>query len=279
MPGSNFFTPRFRWVFLALLAFIVPAAHTQDKPKNEKVIFSFVVCSDLHMADNRAGEPTAVEKFKHMLERAKSIKPQPDFIVVTGDLHVEPFLAMLQKEKPAIPIHVTPGNHERRNYRELLEKTFPDDFKGKDFYSFRHKNVLFIMMSDAADNGDHVGHLDSEGIRGQDQSIWIEEQLASNPKGLSLLFAHIPMHPQGKAEGMYLATNDQKFLRELILKYKPAGLFFGHLHQRQEFKIGKSPVYVTPSLNWNFATQPQGFFAVYVYKDRIDPQFIRLNEK
>jgi predicted phosphodiesterase len=271
------------FLFLSILLMIVVAhpvfgSEPTSQP-TQPMRFSFIVCSDPHLSDNQKGQPTGVEKFGMLLKQIQSQKHQPDFIFITGDIHVPAFQQMMTQLKPTIPIHVTPGNHEKQADRETLDRIFPNDFKGRDFYAFEHKGCTFIAMCDASANGDHVGHLESEGLRGEGQTDWLKSQLAQ-AHGSTFLFAHIPMNPQGKADGkMFLATNDQKYLKELIHAYKPAGVFFGHLHQRKEFKIDQTPVFVSPSVNWNFAGESAGYFEVSVYPDHTQTRFVPLEKK
>jgi Icc-related predicted phosphoesterase len=131
-------------------------------------------------------------------------------------------------------------------------------------------------------NGDHIGHLNSEAIKGPEQGEWLKNQLAGSKKTAErvFIFGHIPPHPKGTIEGgMYLSVNDQKFLRELTLEYKPTAMFFGHLHQAMNFTIGSTPVTVVRSSNWNFNHEPLGFIEVKVYKDRVATEFVPLKLK
>jgi Icc-related predicted phosphoesterase len=261
--------------FLSFIPSATPARDASDKNTVDTPVFNFVVVSDLHTS-----EKNGPEYLKAFIKQVNTLPDKPDFVLVTGDIHVEPFKKVLEETKPAIPFHLALGNHETRPSRDALAKLFPADFKENDFYSFAHKNSFFIALCDAAANGDHVGHFDSEAIKGSSQGQWLEDQLSQHQKNTDhiFIFAHIPPHPQGIVEGnMFLSTNDQKQLKELILKYKPSALFFGHLHKKMEFKIGKSSVYVLPSLNWNFDTQqPRAFMIVKVFKDRIAAEFIPL---
>jgi hypothetical protein len=191
---------------------------------------------------------------------------------------VKAFREVLAKVKPAIPIHVVPGNHEQRQDRDALHALFPADFKGNDFYSFMHKRSLFIGLCDVG-NGDHVGHLNSEAIKGPEQGEWLKKQLTDNQRNADriFIFGHIPLHPEGKYDTMFLSVNDQKYLRELILEYRPTAMFFGHLHHGMEFTIGRTPVIVSRSTNWNFNNEPLGFLEVKVYKNRIATEFVPLD--
>jgi len=248
------------------------------EPVKEKPLFTFAVAADPHLSDNRAGEPTGIEKFKRLVQKVEALAEKPDFLMLAGDLHVDRLPQAITESKVKIPLHVVPGNHEHADSRKALEKMFPADFKGKDFYSFVHKECLFVGLADAAGNGDHVGHLDSEAIRGQDQGEWLRKTLANHRGKVKQTFiiAHIPPNPDGRAQTMHLAANDQKFLRDLAGEYKPITFFFGHLHRRWEFPFGPAKVYVAPSVNWNFEGQAKGFYHVKVYPTRVEVEFVKL---
>jgi Icc-related predicted phosphoesterase len=267
-------------IVFAIFVFVAFSLRTMaqepaSQPSLQTPLFTFVVVSDLHTS-----EKTGPEYLRAFIKQIETLSDKPDFVLVTGDIHVEPFKKVLEATRPAIPFHVALGNHETRPFRDMLAKMFPADFKDTDFYSYTHKNSSFIVLSDAAANGDHVGHFDSEAIKGSSQGKWLEDQLAQYRKSADhiFIFAHIPPHPQGLVEGnMFLSTNDQKQLKELTLKYKPSALFFGHLHKAMEFNMGDSPVYILPSLNWNFEQQqPRSFMLVKVFKDRIAAQAVSL---
>ena len=261
---------------LFVVAFSLQAAG-QDSAKNppQTPLFTFAVVSDLHMSEH--GGPGY---FKAFVRQIDAMPDKPDFVLVTGDIHVDAFEKVFRDIKPAIPFHVIAGNHEKRDARDKLAKMFPNDFKDKDFYSFTHKNSCFIGLCDATTTGDHVGHFESEFIKGEQQGRWLEEQLRQNCAKADhvFIFGHIPPSPNGNAGRSYLSTNDQKQLRELVEQYKPAALFFGHMHEKMNFKIGATPVYVLPSLNWNGnpQSQPRSFMIAKVSKDAVATELIPL---
>lgn len=261
----------------ALVPFSLPtvAQEAASQPVPETPLYSFAVVSDLHMSEH-----DGPGYFKAFVQQLDTLPDKPEFVLVTGDIHVNHFQKVFEEIKPAMPFHVVAGNHENREARNMLAKMFPNDFQHGDFYSFAHKNSLFIGLCDASTCGDHVGHFESEHIKGANQGQWLEDQLAQNGGKADhvFIFAHIPPNPAGNlGGGMFLASNDQRQLRELVLKYKPTALFFGHLHGKQEFAIGDLPVYVLPSLNWNGGQQPRGFLIVKVLKSAIATEFVTLD--
>lgn len=261
---------------LILVASSLQAAAQEptSQPLSKHSPFTFAVVSDLHVAEN-----DGPGYFKAFVKQIDALPEKPEFVLVPGDIHVDPFKKVFEEIKPDIPYHVVAGNHENRDDRDTLAKMFPNDFKDGDFYSFTHKNSVFIAICDAAATGDHIGHFESEFIKGNHQGQWLEEQLARNSRTADhvFIFGHIPPNPEGNVSGgSFLASNDQRQLRELTLKYKPSALFFGHLHDKKDFAIGDSPVYVLPSLNWNVGQQPRGFMTVRVFKNAIEAKLIPL---
>jgi predicted phosphodiesterase len=265
----------FALFFLLSVSLQALAQSPASQPSSSKPLFTFAVVSDIHTSQN-----DGPGYFKAFVKQIDALPDKPEFVLVTGDIHVAPFKKVFEEIKPDVPFHVVSGNHENKEARDMLAKMFPADLKDKDFYSFPYKNSFFIGLCTAAATGDHVGHFESEFIRGEHQGQWLEEQLDKNYKTADhiFIFAHIPPNPAGNiGGGSYLTTNDQKQLRELTQKYKPSALFFGHLHVKAEFKIADSPVYVLPSLNWNFGDQqPRQFLIVNVFKNKIAARFIDL---
>lgn len=238
--------------------------------------FCFCVIADPHTAD---GETKGLEKYGTGVDRLMTCvrmmeeMPQadrPDFILVAGDLHLDAFKECVPKV--AIPMHVTPGNHEStKELRKLLRSLFPGDFKidGKesDYYSFVHKGVRVISMCDAGMGGEHVGQLCSENITPSGQCEWLEKELAA-PESKKILFAHIPTQRDGRDENMFLSRNDSRWFNKLVKETQPTALFFGHLHHpTEEYAVGATRVFQVRSCCWNFNQKPIGFLHVRVTPD------------
>lgn len=266
-----------RWLPLLLLLSLASLVRGAEPTATEAPLFTFLVSSDPHTGEDKAGQPTGREKLRQLLLQSQQQTPQPDFLVITGDLQVPAFREVLEQVRPSLPLHVVAGNHERGEDREALRAMFPDDFRGADFYSFKHKECLFIALCDAAAT-DHIGHFNSQSIRGPEQGAWLQRLLSEEAKTAkrTFVFGHIPPHLEGQFGGMHLGVNDQKFLRELVLEHPPTAMFFGHLHKRVDFQIGATPVFGLPSSNWNFDQSSLGYLEVQVFADRLATQWIPL---
>lgn len=247
----------------------------QDRP-----LFSFVIDADPHTGIDRDGERTGKDKFRAVLDKVQKLSPEPDFMLILGDVHGESLKEVLAETGFSMPIHVVFGNADDKSSREVLRKMFPEDFAEADYYSFTHKNCKFIGLCDAIP-GDHVGHLSSEFYRGLRQCGWLEAQLAEGAEscGHTFAFAHVPPHPRCEEANYYLALGDQRFLRELVLRHRPTALFFGHLHRLERFTIGRTGVFSLHGSNWTNTLVPPpydpiGFNVARVYEDGVKLEFV-----
>ncbi|MCP4259032.1 MAG: hypothetical protein GY774_16225 [Planctomycetes bacterium] len=251
---------------------------SQDQP-----LFTFVIDADPHISIDQDTERTGREKFRMLLDKVQRLSPQPDFMLILGDVHGQELKEILTENDFRLPIHIVFGNADDNSSRNILRQMFPEDFADNDYYSFTYKNCKFIGICNAIP-GDHIGHLSSELYRGLRQCIWLEHELSEgkNKNAHTFAFAHIPLHPQGEEANYYLAVNDQKFLRELIVKHEPTALFFGHLHRLETFKVGKTDIFSLHGSNWTNTLVPPpydpiGFNVVRVYEDSVELEFFPID--
>ncbi len=249
-------------------------------PQSNQTEFQFAVVADPHIGE--VDDP-GFRAFISFLDAIQATPP--DFILVAGDLGlgwIDAFEQLLSQTRGRIPpLHVVAGNDESVDGRSRLRELFADDFGDRDFYSFAHKNALFIAMCNAIPK-DHTGHFSSQSIRGHDQSLWIAEQMEGD-RDLVFLFGHVPPHPTGEefdpdlGGGLFIARNDQDFLRQLVLKHEPDAMFFGHTHCKRQFPIGSTPVFILPCLNPLFGGPTSEYLHVSVQQDGISTEYITLS--
>lgn len=260
--------------FLGLAgAGIAGAALAQEREPLAGETYTFVAVADPHLRENREGEATGEEKFRWVIAALANLDPAPEFMLLLGDIHPD----VLERLLPAvpIPIHAVAGNHESRKHRELLRSLFPDDFRDRDFYSFRHRGDLYIGICDAG-QWDHVGHFETEAVRPSvGQCEWIEKQLATRGDyHRVVLFGHIPPDPELKPNGMCLGRNDARWLHRTVCDTRPTALFFGHRHRRVWFDIDGVPVFGMRSCNWNSGREPIGFGHVSATPEGMSVRFV-----
>ena len=272
------------WLALGALGLArAVAGAPADKPVEP---FSFAVVADPHLMEKaRAGteaQGTHVERFFRCLSAMEALEgvENPEFVLVVGDIHPEELAR--QRDKVRLPLHVVAGNHETPARRKQLRQMFPDDFqingRPADYYSFVHKGVRFIGLCDAGSGGDHVGHLCSEDITPPGQCEWLEKEMAA-PEATKILFGHIPPHPDGGDQNMYLARNDSRFLQRLVAEKGATAMFFGHQHQAtREYPVGPARCFVVRSCAWNSGNAPLGFLLVTVKPDALTTRDVIVGE-
>ncbi|MHC4540355.1 MAG: metallophosphoesterase family protein, partial [Planctomycetota bacterium] len=217
---------------------------------------------------DRESEDTGRGKFRTVVHKVQQLSVQPDFMLILGDVHGGPVKEVLAETNFHLPIHVVFGNADDGASRRALRAMFD----GK-----------FIGICNAVP-GDHVGHLNSEFYRGLRQCSWLEGQLAEGGKlhDHTFAFAHIPLHPRCEEANYYLAINDQKFLRRLILEHQPTALFFGHLHRLETFTIGRTGIFSVHGSNWTNTLVPPphdpiGFNVAHVYEHGVTLEFVPID--
>ena len=237
--------------------------------------FAFCALADPHASEeSREGYAhlgSNVEKFFACVQEMNRLQgdEKPDFLLILGDVHLWELRKHL--DRVPVPVHVIAGNHDSGGAKDEMRRVFPDDFSRNgeetDYYSFVHKGVRFIGLCDAI--ADHVGHLCSSNIMPSGQCEWLDAELAA-PEEHKILFAHIPPHPDGGDQNMYLARNDSRYLDEAIKRTQPTAALFGHLHQAtSERTIGGTRLITLGACCWNGDRTPVGFMLVKVTAEGI----------
>ncbi len=234
---------------------------------------SFVVVADPHLREDRANEPTGVEKFRRVLSALEGLTPRPESMLMVGDIHPEKLVTLLPEV--SIPIHAVHGNHETLDERKQLREMFPSDFGDRDYYAFTQGGCRFIGLCTATVR-DHVGHFESEDIApAVGQVEWLEQELHDN-RALPhrFIFTHIPPNPQGRPDPMCLGSREAQYFHGLLQRHRVSACYFGHLHNPYDYRSAGRPVYSVASCNWNFENKPTGFLHVQVQGDQITTRFI-----
>ena len=224
--------------------------------------FSFLVISDLHL-EQRAG-------VRHLAQFAEFLHNTPDtyeFVLITGDILWNGEIAALQEllNQIPIPVEILYGNHDYHQ-REAFGPIF-----GEADRVFEKHGCLFAVIWNALSRDERDHH---RGDCSELQWEWLESELANAAEAAHRFVAgHVPptcpnaMHPR-----FGLRDPATERLELICAEHNVSMMFFGHVHHDSVFRLGQTPVVVTPSLNWNFVresdrveTNEQGFFrAVHV---------------
>lgn len=257
---------------LGATSLLLPRTETRAQDE-DAADYAFAVIADPHLREDRDGELTGVAKFRALLERLGEQRPAPEFALVLGDIHPEKLEPLLPEIE--LPLHVIHGNHEQTSHREMLRAMFPEDFAGRDYYSFERGDDLFVALCNATPT-DHIGHFQSQFITPQtEQLAWLEALLARRTEWRHVVvYGHVPPEEQCGPNRMCLAQNDARWLRNLVARTQPTALLFGHRHRRIEFELAGVPVRVVRSVNWNFGEEQPGGLLVTVDGEAVAPRFV-----
>jgi Icc protein len=189
--------------------------------------------SDLHikrpgeLAYGRVDTAAALTRCVDALNR---FTPQPDLVVITGDLvdtpsvsaygHLKRLLTPLR-----IPLAAIPGNHDGRG---MLRDVWPDHAPAATaaFNSVRHVGDLDIVLIDSTVPGMPHGTLDTETL------AWLDATLGASATRPALLFLHHPPFKTGIAHMDVQNLRNADDLAAIVRKHERARLIAaGHVHR------------------------------------------------
>jgi len=198
---------------------------------------NFVQISDSHMGFNKPANPDVTGTLQATVEKINALEQQPDFIIHTGDLsHTSKpgeFDTLDQVLKGAKCSHVyfVPGEHDTSidDGKQFLER-YGKGTKGRGWYSFNHKDVHFVGLS-------NVAALEGLGKLGPEQLAWLETDLNGQPSSRPVVvFAHIPLWSVYADWGW--GTEDSEQALGYLKRFGSVTVLNGHIHQVMQKKEG-----------------------------------------
>jgi 3',5'-cyclic-AMP phosphodiesterase len=190
----------------------------------------FVQISDSHMGFNKPANPDVTGTLQATIEKINALPQQPDFIIHTGDLShtskASEFDTLDQALKSAKPKQTffVPGEHDTSvDDGKLYMERYGKNAKGRGWYSFTHKDVHFVGLS-------NVAALDGLGKLGSDQLEWLEADLKGQPASRAVVvFAHIPLWSVYPEWGW--GTEDSAQALGYLKRFGSVTVLNGHIHQ------------------------------------------------
>jgi 3',5'-cyclic AMP phosphodiesterase CpdA len=190
----------------------------------------FVQISDSHMGFTKPANPDVTGTLQATIDKINGLTPQPDFIIHTGDLshtskpaEYDTLDRLLEQAKPR-QVFFVPGEHDTsiddgKLYLERYGKTS----KGRGWYSFDHKDVHFVGLS-------NVAALEGLGKLGDEQFRWLAADLKSQPASRPVVvFAHIPLWSVYPDWGW--GTEDSEQALSQLKRFGSVTVLNGHIHQ------------------------------------------------
>jgi 3',5'-cyclic AMP phosphodiesterase CpdA len=190
----------------------------------------FVQISDSHIGFNKPANTNVNATLQSAIDKINALPQQPDFVIHTGDLshgaNASEFdtLDQLLKGAKAKQVFYVPGEHDTstddgKQYMERYGKTT----KGRGWYSFNHKDVHFVGLS-------NVMVLEGLGKLGDDQLQWLEADLKGQPSSRPIVvFAHIPLWSVYPEWGWGTADSEQAL--GFLKRFGSVTVLNGHIHQ------------------------------------------------
>ena len=198
--------------------------------KEGKGELSFVQISDSHMGFNKPANPDVTGTLRATVEKINALEQRPDFIIHTGDLsHTSKAaefdtLDQVLKGAKCSQVYFVPGEHDTSidDGKQFLER-YGKDAKGRGWYSFNHKDVHFVGLS-------NVAALEGLGKLGPEQLAWLEADLKGQPSSRPVVvFAHIPLWSVYPDWGW--GTEDSEQALGYMRRFGSVTVLNGHIHQ------------------------------------------------
>ncbi|HID07141.1 MAG TPA: hypothetical protein EYP10_08330 [Armatimonadetes bacterium] len=260
-------------LFFQIVALLVACsdAHPAEQPKDHTP-FSFVQVTDTHII---AGKP--VDVIKEGIEDIKRLKPEPKFVVVTGDLvdgEKGKEAVMLYKKlfsELRCPVYPVRGNHDW-----VWEHEWGKEILGERNYAFDIPPYHFIVL-DNIDIQDETAKDTFGGIFPERTIAWLREHLKSvDKKTPIIIFCHATIYrPQSYSDKLPGDAYNYEAVLELLKPYKVVAWFAGHAHCNAHVRKDGVDYFTTGCLSDNRGNVgcPLGYRVVTVFKDRVETTY------
>ncbi|HEY2012629.1 MAG TPA: metallophosphoesterase [Bryobacteraceae bacterium] len=191
---------------------------------------TFVQISDSHIGFNKPANTDVTATLQAAIDKINALPARPDFIIHTGDLsHTSKpaeFDTLDQLLKGARPsqVYFVPGEHDTSvDDGKLYLERYGKGTKGLGWYSFNHKDVHFVGLS-------NVAVLEGMGKLGAEQLQWLEADLKGQPASRPVVvFAHIPLWSVYPEWGW--GTQDSEQALGYLKRFGSVTVLNGHIHQ------------------------------------------------
>jgi len=210
--------------------------------------FYFVQLSDSHWGfTGDKINPEAKSSLKKAVAAVNALKKKPEFVVFTGDLtemaedeaerrrrmaEFKQIIGGLKTRK----VYFMPGEHDA----SLDQGKIYQEFFGVTRYAFDHNGVHFVALDNVSD---------PHGALGDEQLKWLQGHLKGRDRNMPLVvLTHRPLWDVAPAWDWY--TPDGSKAIELLLPFKKATVFYGHIHQENHHMTEHIAHHSAQSLMW-----------------------------
>jgi len=233
-------------MFLSAVSVLATGAFAQDTATESPSDFTFVQLSDIHWGFNNPKiNPDYAGTLQKAVDAVNKLDPQPDFVVVTGDLThrattpeerikrmttVRTILSGLKVKD----IRYNPGEHDADSDNGEAFK----EFFGSGYYSFDHKGEHIIVLNTT----------EEEASLGDAQLQWLQGDLSKldQDNAKIVVFTHRPLFDLYPKWGW--STKDGQKAIDMLMPFKHVTVFYGHIHQLNEHMTGHIAHYAAAPL-------------------------------
>ena len=211
---------------------------------------SIVQLTDLHVrppgiAAYRVAETNMLTE--RALRAVAAIRPAPDAVIITGDLtdcglaSEYALLRTMLAQHLRIPVHVVPGNHDRR---EALLAGLPSVRHNGGFVQYAVEDLpLRLVMLDTVVPG--AGH----GALCERRLAWLNSTLAQRPDQPTLIGMHHPPFECGIAHMDAIALRDPAAFVAMVRRHTQVQrIVCGHHHRPVTAMLGSAVASICPSV-------------------------------
>lgn len=249
---------------------------------------TLIQISDLHLFEDAAAVLKDVrtdETFERVLSVIEREFAAAAAIVITGDLahdeRFETYDRLKRRLGTLVPkVRLVPGNHDHRaSMIELFGEQILPNRKTVGFHA--HVSGWQLIGLDSHLPGETTGEVSGE------QIVWLGDTLKSSADTPTLVFLH---HPPLGVHSPWLdaiGLKNADIVCDLIESSPQVkGVFFGHIHQEFESRIGSTRCYAVPSTGVQFKPRteslivddrPPGFRVIELLDDTFETRVVRVS--
>lgn len=188
------------------------------------------------------------ERLQQVVEKLNALKPQPELLLITGDLADEGSTAAYSYFKDILqqlrmPYYVIPGNHDDP---KCMRQTFSECsyLPRSGFLHYCIENYpLRLIGLDTHVSGQDYGLLCSERLD------WCESILSQDKDRPCLIFMHhAPVAIKHKIFDQMLCFTEERFEKMVRSSPNLVGILAGHYHHMCSTTFGGKPCFIAPSV-------------------------------
>lgn len=252
-----------------LLAGALPLSLVRLSFAKQEQDFNFAYISDAHIQQIKGNRFVRNwdQGLKRAVAEANLMRPKPDFVVFGGDLaqigtkaeldHGAEILSGLNHKMYAVM-----GEHDYYlDYGEYWSELY-----GKQYYSFDHKGVHFVVLNSILTYEEWNNRWDTPERRmaemagldnpngspfmvGAQQMAWLAKDLEAHSSDTPVVvFSHSPL--QKIFKGWNFWTEEAEEIQKLLSRFRQSNVIYGHVHQIQYNQIGNIAFNSVMSTAW-----------------------------